>query len=267
MFKFAAIWNFTEYEDIYRAAWELNHSIAAGAQKFRVVNLNYRVRFDLAEEKMTHADSLRMRPKGPEDSVMARNVLDEFVKKGRKALIYSGMHHAFTRYRQPRLDTQGHFVGQKADRMGNIVSDSIPSRVFSINLHWPWMQRTSYMDNFSYPVGGVIDAVMREFESPRVGFDVIGSPFGILEDSMTYYSIGYSPFVLADYCDGYIYQCPISEYEGCSVDTLFVTRDNFAEAVRFVMNPAARKDYQTPEDFIRIGRDDTNFKRRFAKLH
>jgi len=40
------------------------------------------------------------------------------------------------------------------------------------------------------PVGGVIDAVMREFEAPRIGFDVIGTPFATLEDSLTYYSIG-----------------------------------------------------------------------------
>jgi len=60
------------------------------------VNLGYRVRFDLAKADMTPADSAAMRPLGPEDSVMARKILDEFVKKGRKALIYSGMHHAFT---------------------------------------------------------------------------------------------------------------------------------------------------------------------------
>lgn len=42
MFKDFVLWGHTDYMDIYRKAWELNHSLAKGARKFRVVNLNYR---------------------------------------------------------------------------------------------------------------------------------------------------------------------------------------------------------------------------------
>ena len=42
--------------------------------------------------------------KGDPDEFMAHIVLAEFVAKHQKALIYSGIHHAFTRYKQPIYD-------------------------------------------------------------------------------------------------------------------------------------------------------------------
>jgi hypothetical protein len=267
LFKSFSSWAFVEYEDIYRRAWELNRTLDPSVPRFRVVHLQYRQRWDLATIEMAKDDVAKVWYRGTGDSVMARVVLDEFVKKGRKALIYCGMHHAFTRYRQPRVDeSTGEFKEYGMRRLGNIVSDSIPSRVFSISLHSPWMQRRD-LNAQSYPVGGVIDAAMREFHSPRVGFDAGGSPFGLLTDTAAYYSAGYSPFVLADFCDGYIYQKYISDYEGCTVDTLFVTWSNFHEAVKFIPNVAARPFFKSPADFIGSARDDTNFKQRFRLMH
>lgn len=266
MFKSFSSWAFVEYEDIYRKAWELNHSLSPEAPRFRVVHLQYRQRWDRATIEMTKEDWAKVWYRGTGDSIMARVVLDEFVKKARKALVYCGMHHAFTRYRQPIIDeSTGVFKEYGMRRLGNIVSDSIPSRVFSIFLHYPWMQRND-LNALSYPAGGVIDAVMREFESPRVGFDAGGSPFGLLTDTATYYSASYSPFVLADFCDGYVFQKYLSDYEGCTVDTLFVTEANFEEAVQNIPNVAARPYYKSPTNFINSARDDTNFKQRFRML-
>ena len=267
IFKMAPYWGFVEYEDLYRKAWELNRSLPSEARKFRVVNLDYRIRWDLAKENMTPADSHQVFFMGDRDTGMARIVLEEFVRKGQEALIYSGSHHAFTRYRQPRpLDPKtGEFSGFRGPRMGNIVRDSIPDRVFCVMLHQPWMQKAD-LNAMAYPVGGVIDVVMRAFTDKRVGFDILGSPFGRLTDTSAYYTLGYEPFRLDAYCDGYVFQKPFSEYEGCGVDTLFVTDVNFKEAVDFIPNVAARKYLSKPVDFVRSARDDTNFKRRFEEF-
>lgn len=268
IFQERPYWALVEFQDIYRQAWALNNSLPAGAPRFRIVNLNYRERWDLATENMTSADSQLVWYRGPEGEFMARRILDEFVKKGRKALVFSSSRNAFTRYRWPLLDSKtGGFAGFRPRDMGNIVSDSIPSRVFSINMHWPWMQKTNPGEfSFSYPVGGFIDAVMREFESPRVGFDVVGSPFGTLTDSTAQFTVGYSPFVLADFCDGYIYQKTISEYEACTVDTLFVRSDNFEEARRFFPNVLGRRELRSAIDVLDVARNDLGIRWRWANL-
>jgi hypothetical protein len=268
VFQERPFWALIEYEDIYRQAWTLNHSLLPGAPRFRIVNLNYRERWDLATESMAPADSQRVWDKGLEGEFMARRVLDECVKKGRKALIFSGWRNAFTRYRWPLIDSKtGEFAGYRPKDMGNIVSDSIPSRVFFINMHWPWPQRRQ-VDGFfsSYPVGGVIDAVMREFDSARVGFDVVGSPFATLVDSTAQFAVGYNPFVLADFCDGYIYQKKISAYEVCTVDTLFVRPDNFEEARRFFPNVRGRRELRSPIDVLDVARNDLGIRWRWANL-
>lgn len=268
MFKMIPYWAYKEYEDIYRAAWDLNRSLPEGAPRFRIVNLSYRPRWDLATTVMNAVDSQRVWDKGTWGQFTARVVLDEFVKQGKKALIYCSFKSGFTRYRWPQTDPKtGEFVGYREREMGNIVSDSIPSRVFSISLHSPWMQRQAtdgYM--FSYPAGGTIDALMREFESPRVGFDIIGSHFATLSDSTSVFSVGYSPFVLADFCDGYIYQGSISSYEPCTIDTLFVTNANFDEAVRFFPNVRARQELRAPADFMDMARNDGDIRRHWSNL-
>ena len=35
-------WGYQEYIDLYKAAWQLNHGLPAGAPPFRVVGLNVR---------------------------------------------------------------------------------------------------------------------------------------------------------------------------------------------------------------------------------
>ena len=265
MFKWMSNWGYVEYEDLYRAAWEFNRSLPPGAPKFRVVNLNYRLRWDLDKED-TREERLRVFSKGDVDEHMARVILDEFVHKGQKALVYSGNHHAFTRYRQPIYDEKtGKFYRFADPRIGNIVRDSMPDRVFCIMLHRPWALKTDENTEI-YPIGGVIDVVMREFKDKRVGFDVVGSPFGKLSDTTSYYSAFHEGFKLSDYCDGYVFPRPFSEYEGCRVDTLFVTDANFQEAVDFLGNPQARKYFSNPKVFIDSMREDADFRRRFAHL-
>lgn len=259
-------WAYQEYLDVYRSAWELNRSLPPTAPRCRVVNLGYRPRWDLATVEMTPTDSRRVWYHGTDGEFMARVVLKEFVQRGRKALICPSVRNAFTRFRLPQTDPETRsFAGYSPRGMANIVSDSIPTRVFSINLHWPWIQKDN-PGQFSYPLGGVIDAVMREFDAPRVGFDVGGSPFATLVDSTSIFSVGYSPFVLADFCDGYIYQKKIGDYEGCTVDTTFITERNFKEAVQYFPNVAMRQNLRSPAEILGLARSDAAIKSRWAML-
>ncbi len=266
MFHFACFWGYVEYMDIYRKAWELNHSLPKDKPKFRIVHLNYRPDWSALAEEMTSELWKKVWHKGDGDEFMAKIILDEFVSKNEKALIYSGSHHAFTRYHQPVYDFEKRtFIRFTTTRMGNIVYQKIPRKIFNIFLHSPWSTKESF-NKHNYPLGGIIDLVMDEFEDKRVGFDVIGSSFGKLEDEDTYYSIGYDKFCLETFCDGYIYQGHFKDYEGCTVDEKFITAENFKEAIATLPNFQARKLITKPEILIQAMKEDADIKRRFRDL-
>jgi hypothetical protein len=219
MFNSDPLWGYKEYIDIYQAAWEANHSkTSKGKCKFRVVNLG------------AHYDPCK---KGgawknlDPDVYMAQVIFQEFINKGQKALIYSGNHHAFTRYHQPlysfKKDT---LYGYTTTRMGNVVYDSLKDKTFNIYLHAAWISGEGWDEPGVLPVNGVIDSVMDVFANRPVGFDVVGTPFGKLTSDDSYYAIGYPDFTLDQYCDGYIYQGRFRDYQPITMEKDFITPDN-----------------------------------------
>lgn len=266
MFNWASFWPYVEYLALYRAAWELNRSLPSGAPKFRIVGLDYRPRWDLVGEKMSTKLWRQVFHKGDRDKHMASVVMREFVDRGRKALIYAGQFHAATRFAFPVYD----FVRRKttgiADKtMGRRIYRKIRGQAFNICLHYPW-NSVDGPKSYDYPLGGVIDALMKGFEPRRLGFDVKGSPFGQLPDRKAVYSRTRTNFMFEDFCDGYIFSRPFSEYEGCDVDPLFVTDDNLAEAVAFLPTAAIKKKIFTPAQFLAKFKGDADFKRRYPDL-
>jgi hypothetical protein len=261
VFRRLSTWGYKEYIDIYRAAWALNHSLPREAPRFRVVGLMYRADWAALTGERTPEIMRRVWHQGSPDRFMARVVLDEFVAKGRKALIYSGSHHALTRYHQPNynFETQ-ELYGFTDDRMGNLVYREIGEKAFNIYLHSPWLSRRS-SDEWVLPAGGAIDAVMHELRGRRVGFDVEGSPFGRLPDSTSYYAIGHDGFRLGQFADGYIVQGPVVEYQRCTVDPQFITDDNFLEALEGLASHEARKQATSPAVLFRWMRDDADIQR------
>lgn len=262
MFKFRPSWAHKEYMDIYRAAWALNHSLPKGAHKFRVVNLGPRIdyRFMPGADSIPKEDAKKAFPDGDFDEFMGHTILTEFVAKGQKGLIYSGAHHAFTRYKQPIYDWDSRkFVAFMDSRMGNIVYRQVPNKVFTVILHYPWWSRKA-VDDVQYPVGGAIDQAMSGFKEQRVGFDVKGTPFGRLRDPDTAYSAGYDHFTLAMFTDGYILLGPFRDYRGCTVDPNFITAENFQEVMQ---SPMMRKLGTTREEFLEAIRKDADIRTQF----
>jgi len=262
MHRWSVIWGYREYIDLYRRAWELNHSLPPDALKFRIVHLNYRAQWDLLEEPRTPEMMKKVFHRGDPDWFMADVIQREFLAKKEKALIYSGSHHSFTKYRQPVWDYASQRLVRLAEnRMGNHVYRAAPGGVFNVHLHSPWMQKAK-PGAYDYPVRGVIDAVMRAFPEPRVGFDVVASPFARLGDDTSVYSAGYDPFTFAEFCDGYIYQKRLSKYEGVSVDPDFVTEANFRETLAHLPAPAMRAKITSAEMYRAALAEDADIPRR-----
>jgi hypothetical protein len=268
MFDEASYWGYREYMDIYRAAWNVNHALPVGAPRFRVVNLNAYSDWSFVKTETDRNNPEVMKkvlPEGEWDKVMAENILNEFVAKGEKALIYSGMHHAFTRYKQP-IYYQGKFIRFVEDRMGNLVREKLGDKVFTIFLHSPWSDKN--YENELYPAGGVIDAVLAERHDLRpVGFDLAGTPFGELCGPGSIYEVGYHHFTLKLYADGWIFTKPLSQYQGVTFDDKFITEANFKRAIEQITNPEFKNKATGVEVLNEAMRDDANMPRRFRQFH
>jgi hypothetical protein len=266
MFQWGSFWPYVEYLALYRAAWELNRSLPAGAPRFRVVGLDYRPRWDLLEEKMTPKLWGQVLHKGARDKHMADVVICEFLKKGRKALIYAGQYHASTRFALPVYDfKRGRLIGFDAQTMGQRIYWKIRGRAFFVCLHFPW-ETVDGPKVFDYPLGGVLDRLMKDIGPRPVGFDVVGSPFGRLRDRKAVYSRAKPNFKFKDFCDGYVYSKPFAEYEGCEVDPLFITDENLAEAVAYLPNWEIKKKIVTKGQFLAKFKWDADFRRLYPDL-
>jgi hypothetical protein len=267
-------WGFQEYADIFRAAWRLNSGLPDDARPFRVFGLNGTQDWSHVWTPEDRADREVLRkvwPEGGGDAVMGETILLEFVKRREKALIYSGINHAYTEYRQPIYNaSEGGFTGFVEGRMGNRVFDKVGKQCITIFLHAPWPDARGYSAPMIRPADGVIDAVIQKLppELRRAGFDVTGSPFEDLPGETSLWKHGYDGFTLGTFCDGYIIQRPLSEYEGVAVIDGWFNEGNREEAIAQIANPdprVKRLDREV-EEMTQSMAADTDMSRHFGHL-
>jgi hypothetical protein len=245
-FRNFVCWGYREYVDILHAAWAINQDLDEGEVPFRVLALNNAPDWSVLK---TPADrnnpELRRRVwKGQTERDWAAVVLDEVLGTGRKALVYCGIHHGFTSYRQPIYDIDaGKLRGFARDRMGNHVYEAIGERAMTVYMHAPWVSAEGYDAPDVHPVDGAIDVIMQAAQQGAypVAFDTEGTPFGNLRASTSFYRYGYPNFTLADFCDGYIYLEPFRRMEGVTPIPHFINDSNLAIAQAQCPNPAFRQ--------------------------
>jgi len=256
LLRFSMGWCYQEYSDIFKAAWQLNRTLKKGEQPFRIIGVNNAPDWSVLKSR-EDLDNRAMLAKayGEEtEKDWADALLRETVVKREKALVYCGIHHAFTSYRQPLVEN-GKFSGFGIrGRFGNSLRDSLGQRVMTIFLHNFWL--TPDLEGFIYPVEGYIDALMATVDSTkwRIGFDTKGTPFGRLPGKGSYYAMGYDSFNLATFCDGYIFQMPFSRFEAVSCIPNFYTKKNIDYARNNFANPMFRS--KNIKDFEEACEDD-----------
>ncbi len=209
-------WGYKEYLDILKKAWEFNQTLEEVQPKFRIIYLNT----DYFPRKKGIDRFGGIEP----DLNMSNTFQKEVIRKNEKALIYTGINHAITGYNQILYESEKSETFYLYDqRFGNLIHKIYPERTFTIFLHAPWGSKKREGYRIVKPVKGVIDACMTSFNNKPVGFDVTGTPFGKLGSNDSFYSIGHEDFTLADFCDGYIFLKPYSQFEIVSVAESFYT--------------------------------------------
>jgi hypothetical protein len=267
-------WGYQEYIDILRIAWQLNHGLKPAEPRFRVVGLNARMDFSFrwSEEDRRNPELIKKAfPDGTSDEAMAQTIRREILAKGQKALVYSGMYHAFTRFHQPIIDDKtGALADTVTNRMGNRIYAEIDDRCFLIYLHYPWPAEAGYSAPEVYPAGGAIDALFAKMppDKRRVGFDVKGSPFGLLAADSSLWGRAYPGFRLDMFCDGWIFQEALSQYEGVTVVPGWFNEQNRLEAISQIANvdPRVKNRDRTVESLTQDLAADAQIPRRLARF-
>lgn len=217
-------WSYQEYVDIFKAAWSLNHSLPPGKRRFRILALNESWDWSIFKNPGDdQVDSLRRLVfTGTEEEDWAGVILGE-VSRGNKVIAYCGIHHGFSHFLQPKVE-DGEFVRYVEERMGRYVYNELQDRVCTIYLHAPWNDSSGYGSQLVRPADGMIDVVMEGLKERLgpVGFDVVGTPFDSFEIKNAVYVHGHSNLTLGQFCDGYIYQKPFSQYEHVAVIEDFI---------------------------------------------
>jgi hypothetical protein len=157
-------WGYQEYVDVYKAAWQLNHRLDADSRRFRILALN-------DSPDWSHLKSNADRDKS--------EVMQEVWQGGGEHLwARCGMHHAFSKYKQP-IVSNGEFIRFDSTRMGNHIYREIGEHAFTISLHFAWPGSGGYDDEMVYSGDGVIDRLISQIDPKyqRAGFDTRGTPF------------------------------------------------------------------------------------------
>jgi hypothetical protein len=234
-------WNFEEYLDIFRIIWEINQTIPSDQEKFRFLQLGS----DYNPRKLHSKDpAIRMKEilRWAYDEKMGRIIEAEVIKKHKKALWYSGAHHAFTKYRQPL------FLFLKAGdvRGGQYLYARYPERIYMILLHFPYLGRWTLFRflvpsllgrklTYTYGFRAAFDQIYRDYKKP-FAVDAKNPLFGDLKDNHSYYSFDkWRGLRLSEFCDGYVVPGAISEMEPVALVPDWVTNDAELEEVKSIL--------------------------------
>jgi hypothetical protein len=269
MFNYDVGWAFKEYMDIYRAAWRLNRSLPGGARKFRILNLSYKYDWSGYAGIRTPVTMARVFHRGNTETYRAALVRREILDRpGEKLLVLTGTVHAFTRYLYPDYEAMAPgFFRLEPRYFGNLLHRAAPGRVCFIALHRAFDSPTGGGAELVNPARGAIEQVMARRPGKRVGFDLPGTPLGDLPDD-SYYAIGHPDFRLKDFAEGYIFEKPLAEFEGCTVDEQFLTEENWAEAKRQIPGElGSGRAVKTREEYLADIRAYADVARAYHRVH
>ena len=172
----AANWPYKEYRDVLRNAWLANRD---SGQRISIVALG--PPSDWRSSLLPRGETY--------DSFMADRVVRHLAQGDRSVVVYTGMHHAFTRYYQAELSLTGAVMaeGSTPDR-GDVIWCGSPAE-----------------PSYCLPFAGRIDCAASRIGRP-VGFDVLESPLAEMRFASTdYYAYGHAELRFVDYTDGYVW--------------------------------------------------------------
>jgi hypothetical protein len=177
------------------------------------------------------------------DDWLMENLEASILRPGAKGIVLVGFNHSFTHYAQPRLDKDMK-LEREWPRMANLLYQKYRERIFQIGLHGPQML-PSVIDK-TYKGGepvlsGLIEKIMAAAGGRALGFDVVGSPFANIRDSLSYYYHWQPKVAFADINRGYIFMKPVKELSPCGWMKGFISDEMFERSRSYYEYAYGRK--------------------------
>lgn len=264
MFYYNIGWAYKEYTDIYRAAWEFNRTLPAGARKFRIINISYQYNWVGFQPPRTPENMAIVFPKGTPDDFRANLVAKE-VDKGEKILLLVGVPHAFTKYKPAALEmNNNNFCRYDDGWLGNRLIRKYPGKVFNIFLHSAFYSKPGRKPWLASPANGAVEAIFGKNNNKPLGFDLVGA-MGNLPDSSAY-STCYPGFTLGQLFDGYVFLKPFFELNGCTLDTLYFKGKTWDDIGGQIPDPDWRGEFHDLAGYWKSIATFANIKLRYADL-
>ena len=156
---------------------------------------------------------------------MAKQIEQEIIGPGERAVVFVGGNHTFCSGPQPAP------WGRKNNRMGYLLRARYGPRIFQIRFH-NFDLRASMIDS-SYKGGppmmaDFIEEVMQLREKKPVGFNTKDSPFGLLRDEASFEYHGNERIAFKDVAMGFIYLKNRWDRTGCTWMDNYISPEMFA---------------------------------------
>lgn len=227
-------WGAKEYWDVMETVWRLNKNLPRDQRKMRLIGID--IKLDLPTlalvgtgDDAAHSpmwEKLRffrlfneILPMVKRDEIMARNVEKEIIAKGERAIVWVGAAHAYTTYRRP-IVIDGNVL-RELTRMGFMLHQKYGDKVFLIRLHDRPIE--------SIAITTFIERIIIERGGKPSGFDLMGSPFGLLRDKDSDYFRHKLEICFSDMVPGYVFLKPLDEQKRCQWVKGFITQEMFAK--------------------------------------
>lgn len=222
-------WGYKEYWDVLEVVWKLNRSIPEGKEHIKVIGINPKTDLQLhwlyTEKKLENPEllekaeaQLSIMKKNENDQLMVETIDKEIIEKGAKGIVWIGYHHSFTKYVQPRVDSNGK-LKYEWPRFANLLYQKYKDRIFQIACHHRHDSPHIIWRNFhgKEPIMmNFIEEIMSIRRNKPIGFDVFSSPFANLRDNDSYYFYFQPNVKFADLNQGYLFIKQYEELSSCS---------------------------------------------------
>jgi len=221
-------WQYKEYIELYHSAWTLNSTIKEG-RKFRIIGLELGRDYTAIQKLEDWKDTeKRMAYFREYEDDWANRIISNTINKGEKALVYCGIYHGLTFYKQP-VSNNGIFIRLAGvERMGQYLYQQHKDNCKFIVFHFPWEQKNNRYEAPVVPLKGKLDQIADRLSEPykSYGFYTQKSSLAKIKDTMSYFSYGYPNFSLSSLCDAYLVIKPLCELNQCEAVPNFIDASN-----------------------------------------
>jgi hypothetical protein len=192
-------------------------------------------------------------PKGENyESFMAKLVLARLREDRGRLLLYTGLHHAFTRYRPTETTEDDRTALRGVTRTGNLLWDALGDRIALVMSVRQLRCRSDGGATYALPLAGRIDAAALAAKAAPFAFDTDGSPWGdLVLDSRIVYAVGHPRLRPVDLADGWVWFGPQSEY----AVTELIPIAEYAPDEASLREVCARNPFDDRRDLTRSGLD------------